>query len=103
MARDCTRNEPCPDHPPMRKLLDPYWLSLIFGAIVQLALFLRWLYRRIRNDELNRAFVHDMATNHLPHIYELLLKLCEKQGIEAHSTPPIRWVDLGNTRQDRRP
>jgi Fe2+ transport system protein B len=85
----------------MRKLLDPYWLSLIFGAIVQLALFLRWLYRRIRNDELNRAFVHDMATNHLPHIYELLLKLCEKQGIDAHSTPPIRWVDLGNTRQDR--
>jgi hypothetical protein len=80
----------------MRKLLDPYWLSLVFGALVQLALFLRWLYRRIRNDELNRAFVHDMATNHLPHIYELLLKICEKQGIEAQPTPPIRWIDLGN-------
>lgn len=83
----------------MRKLFDPYWLSLIFGGLVQLALFLRWLYRRIRNDELNRAFVHDMATNHLPHIYELLLKLCEKQGIKAHPTPPVRWIDLGNSDQ----
>lgn len=84
----------------MRKLADPYWLSLIFGGVVQLALFLRWLYRRIRNDELNRAFVHDMATNHLPHIYELLIKLCEQQGIEVQPTPPIRWVDLGSSREN---
>jgi len=83
----------------MRKF-DPYWLSLIFGAFVQLALFLRWLYRRIRNEEVNRAFVHDMATNHLPHIYELLLKLCEKQGIEPGPTPPVRWIDLGGPRED---
>jgi hypothetical protein len=30
--------------------------------------FVRWLYRRIRHDELNRAFVRDTATIHLPHI-----------------------------------
>jgi hypothetical protein len=80
----------------MRRLFDPYWISLIFAAAVQLVLFLRWLYRRVRNDELNRAFVHDMATNHLPHIYDLLLKLCEKQAIKVHPAPPIRWIDLGD-------
>jgi hypothetical protein len=79
--------------------LDPYWLSLIFSGIVQFALFLRWLYRRIRNEEMNRGFVHDMATNHLPHIYDLLAKLCEKQGIEIDSQPPIRWVEMNNSRQ----
>lgn len=83
----------------MKKLLDPYWLSLIFTGIAQFALFLRWLYRRIRNDEVNRAFVHDMATNHLPHIYDLLTKLCEKQGIRTHALPPIRWVELTNLRR----
>jgi len=65
-----------------------------FAALVQFILFLRWLYRRIRNDELTRAFVEDMAVNHLPHIYELLLKLCEQQGIERAPPPPIRWIDL---------
>jgi hypothetical protein len=79
--------------------LDPYWLSLIFSGIVQLVLFLRWLYRRIRNEEMNRGFVQDMATNHLPHIYDILVRLCEKQGIEIDSQPPIRWVELNNSRQ----
>jgi len=83
----------------MRKLFDPYWISLAFSGTVQLILFLRWLYRRIRNEEMNRAFVHDMATNHLPHIYDLLVKLCEKQGIKVHSQPPIRWVELNNSRR----
>lgn len=78
------------------KLLDPYWISLLFTGVVQFALFVRWLYRRVRNDEVNRAFVHDMATNHLPHIYDLLVKLCEKQGIEANSQPPIRWIELND-------
>lgn len=86
--------------PTIQKLLDPYWISLVFSGIVQFALFVRWLYRRVRNDEVNRAFVHDMATNHLPHIYDLLVKLCEKQGIEATSQPPIRWIEL-NGAKDR--
>jgi hypothetical protein len=37
-------------------------------AGAELVLFLRWLYRRIRNDEMTRVFVEDMATHHLPHI-----------------------------------
>lgn len=84
----------------MRKLLDPLWVSLISSLLAQLVLAVRWIYRRIRNDEVNRAFVHDMATNHLPHIYQLLLKLCEKQGIDVEPTPPVRWVDLSGSRKD---
>jgi hypothetical protein len=82
--------------PVMRTLLDPYWLTLAVTSAVQLVFFLRWLYRRVRNDEIMRAFVHDMATNHLPHIYERLDKLCEQQGIERSQLPPIRWVDLND-------
>ena len=77
----------------MRALIDPYWWTVGSASIVQFVLFLRWLYRRVRNDEMTRAFVEDMATNHLPHIYSLLERLCEQRGIERAPLPPIRWVD----------
>jgi hypothetical protein len=80
----------------MRTLLNPYWWTFALAAIAHFAVFLRWLYRRIRNDELMRVFVHDMATNHLPHIYERLERLCEQQGIDRTPLPPIRWVDLSD-------
>ena len=78
----------------MRELIDPYWLTVALTSLVQFVLFLRWLYRRIRNDEMTRTFVEDMATSHLPHIYRLLEKLCDEKGIETPPEPPIRWVDL---------
>jgi hypothetical protein len=78
----------------MPHFLDPRWLPVIFSSAVQFTLFLRWLYRRIRDDEITQTFVHDMATNHLPHIYEVLLKICEKQGIDYSPPPRIRWIDL---------
>jgi hypothetical protein len=81
------------------KMLEPNWWTIGFAVIVQLALFVRWLYRRIRNDELLQIFVEDMATSHLPHIYELLLKLCEQQGIERLPRPSIRWVDVDKNRR----
>lgn len=76
------------------KLWDPSTLAIIGATVAQFALFLRWLYRRIRNEELTRAFVADMATNHLPHICDLLCCLCDRQGIERPPAPPIRWLDL---------
>jgi hypothetical protein len=78
----------------MHLLLNAPWWTLAFGTLVQLVLFLRWLYRRIRNDEMTRVFVEDMATHHLPHIYDLLLKICEEQGIDHTRPPRIRWIDL---------
>ena len=78
----------------MQALLNPHWWILGFTSIVQLVLFVRWLYRRVRNEELTRAFVHDMATSHLPHIYDLLEKLCDEGGITRGQRPSIRWIDL---------
>jgi hypothetical protein len=78
----------------MHNLFSFSWLPVALTSLVQLALFLRWLYRRIRNDEITRAFVHDMATNHLPHIYDRLERLCSQQGIDRTAAPPIRWLDL---------
>jgi hypothetical protein len=81
----------------VRPFADPYWVTVLFASIVQLMLFLRWLYRRVRNEELTRTFVHDMAVNHLPHIYDLLEKICDQQGITRSQRPAIRWVDMTHT------
>ena len=69
-------------------------LTAVVSAGVQFVLFLRWLYRRMRNDEITRAFVRDIATNHLPHIYNALQKIAAEQGIELDETPLVRFVDL---------
>jgi len=78
----------------MNNYLDPYHITLALTAAVQFVLFLRWLYRRIRNDEILRAFVEDIATNHLPHIYERLNQLCDQQGTDRSPAPPIHWIKL---------
>lgn len=69
-------------------------IVLALAVAVQFVLFLRWLYRRVRNDELMQVFVQDMATNHLPHIYEAMRELCKLQGIDLSEQPQIRWIDL---------
>jgi len=80
-------------------MFQSYWWGVAGTLIVQFFLFLRWLYRRVRNDELLRVFVEDIATNHLPHIYQMLEKLCDRQGIERSPLPSIRWVDLSKRPQ----
>ena len=74
--------------------------ALVSGA-VQFVLFLRWLHRRMRNDEIARAFIRDIATNHLPHIYNALQKIAAEQGIELEDTPLVRFVDLNGHRRAR--
>jgi len=81
-----------------------YWygvLTAIFSTGVQFVLFLRWLHRRMRNDEITRAFVRDIATNHLPHIYSALQKIAAEQGIELDETPLVRFVDLNGHRHTK--
>ena len=70
------------------------WWTLAFSALVQLVLFLRWLYRRIRDDQITRVFVRDMATNHLPHIYHVLRCLAAHHGIEIDDPPPVHFLEL---------
>ena len=74
-------------------------LTAVFSAGVQFVLFLRWLHRRMRDDEIVRAFVRDIATNHLPHIYSALREIAAQQGIDAPETPIIRFVDFNGTRR----
>jgi hypothetical protein len=70
------------------------WLTSAVPIAVQFVLFLCWLHRRMRNDEITRAFVRDIATNHLPHIYNALQKIAAQQGIALDETPLVQFVDL---------
>jgi len=75
-----------------------HWLSLIAAVVSTLAqflLFLRWLHRRVRDSEIASAFVRDVATNHLPHIYHALRQIAAGQGIALEEPPPLRFIDLG--------
>ncbi len=75
------------------------WLTTLVPVAVQFVLFLRWLHRRMRNDEITRAFVRDIAVNHLPHIYSALQKIAAQQGIELDETPLVHFVDLNHRRR----
>ena len=75
------------------------WLITLAPVLVQFVMFLRWLYRRMRNDEITRAFVRDIATNHLPHIYNALQKIAAQQGIDLDETPLVQFVDLNHRRR----
>lgn len=69
-------------------------LTALASVSVQFVLFLRWLHRRTRDDEIVRAFVRDIATNHLPHIYSALRQIAAEQGIALEDPPLLRFVDL---------
>jgi hypothetical protein len=75
------------------------WLTTLVPVAVQFIVFLRWLHRRMRNDEITRAFVRDIATNHLPHIYNALQKIASQQGIDLDETPLVQFVDLTHRRR----
>jgi hypothetical protein len=77
----------------MHFILESNWWAVVVPVLVQTVVFLRWLYRRIRNDEMTRAFVEDMATIHLPHTYALLERICDAQGIDPPPRPKINWID----------
>jgi hypothetical protein len=74
--------------------------SAIFLAVVsigaQFVVFLRWIHRRMRDDEINRVFLRDLALRHLPRIYRALYTMAERQGIELEELPIVNYVDLQN-------
>lgn len=77
--------------------MSPSTLALLSAApifLAQLALFLRWLHRRVRDDEIHRAFLRDVATNHLPHIYSALRLIARAHGITLDDHPQIRYLEL---------
>jgi len=78
----------------------PQLLAVLVPIGVQLVVFLRWLHRRIRDDEIHRAFVYDVATNHLPHIYDALRAIAEQQGIALPEPPALCFIDLNECRRE---
>ncbi len=79
--------------------MNPYWIIAVLAAAVQFVLFVRWLYRRMRDDEIQRAFIRDLALNHLPHVYSALRQIAERQGITLEEPPLIRYVEINNSRK----
>jgi len=74
--------------------MNPHWLAVAVALLTQFFLFIRWLHRRVRDSAIERAFVRDMATNHLPHIYHALRQMADGQGIELSEPPPVRFLEL---------
>lgn len=81
--------------------MSPLTLTVVSLApiLVQLALFLRWLHRRVLDDEIHRAFLRDVATNHLPHIYSALRLIASAHGIALDDHPPIQYLELHGPRK----
>ena len=74
--------------------MNPYWLIVAFTLVTQLCVFFRWLHRRLRDAAIERAFIRDMAINHLPHIYHALRCIAAHHGLEIEDPPPVRFLEL---------
>ncbi len=84
-------------------MLDSFVLGLLTAlapVLLQLLIFLRWLHRHVRDNEITRAFVRDVALNHLPHIYSALRQIAAQQGIELEEPPLLRFLDLNVKQRD---
>jgi hypothetical protein len=77
-------------------------LTLFFSLGAQFVVFLRWIHRRMRDDEIQRVFIRDLALRHLPSIYRALHVMAEQQGITLDETPMVNYVDLRNSHTIRR-
>lgn len=82
--------------------MNPYWLTIVFALLTQFFVFVRWLHRRMRDAEISRAFVHDIANNHLPHIYRALQLIAQEHDIVLSDPPRVRFMEL-NGSERRKP
>lgn len=82
--------------------MNPYWIAVSFSGLVQLVILVRWLHRRMRDDEIRRAFVRDMAVNHLPHLYHALRQIATRLDIVLTEPPPVQFLEFNGRGQDRK-
>lgn len=82
-------------------------IGTIVGALTLLlsagAALRGWNERRYTHrvrQEVAYRFVVDMATNHLPHVYESLRLIGNKLGVELADVPPIRFVEFEEQAHD---
>ena len=78
--------------------MNPYWLIFAFALLAQFCVFVRWLHRRLRDADIERAFIHDIAINHLPHIYHALRLIAAHHRLEINDPPPVRFLELNGKR-----
>jgi hypothetical protein len=83
--------------------VNPYWLIVAFTLLTQLCVFLRWLHRRLRDASIERAFIRDVAVNHLPHIYHALRRIAARHGVDIDDPPPVRFVELNGAHEKSNP
>jgi hypothetical protein len=74
---------------------------VLFSVSAQFVVFLRWIHRRMRDDEMQRVFIRDLALKHLPSIYRALNRIAEEQGISLEETPMVNYVDMRNGGRNR--
>jgi len=83
----------------MPNYLTIFLTILSLGA--QLVVFIRWMHRRIRDDEIQRVFIRDLALRHLPALYRALHQIAEQQGIALDEMPIVNYVDLRHNGRHR--
>ena len=76
-------------------------LLAVLSIGAQFVVFLRWIHRRMRDDEINRVFLRDLALHHLPCIYRALYRMAERQGLALDEMPMVNFVDLQNGGRQR--
>ena len=81
--------------------MNSYWIVVAFSSCVQLIVFLRWLHRRMRDDEVRRVFIRDMALNHLPHLYHALRLIAGRLGLELKDPPHVQFLELNGDERKR--
>ena len=75
-----------------------WMIASLIGIFIAAFSMAKYFYRQIRNAEIYKAFVYDMAENHLPHIYHELARQSRAMNLDDVQTPPIRFVDLNDRR-----
>jgi len=58
--------------------MNPYWIIIAFSTCVQFFIFLRWLHRRTRDDEIRRA----------------LRQIAGRLGLELKEPPPVQFLEF---------
>ena len=76
--------------------MNPYWIVVFFSGMVQFVVFLRWLHRRERDDEIRRAFLRDLALIHLPYLHHGLRLLGARLGVELPDAPAVHFFEIAN-------
>ena len=77
-----------------------FWTYIggIVTFAVQLIVFIRWIYARKRDQDVQRTFVRDMAVNHLPHIYVALRKIAQANDVYLEDPPRVQFIEFNGKR-----